>query len=83
MITIDQATVGTEIRSNVDFCGVPKGTFGIIDEDYGTGVMVAWDLPEMPLPDCYRVYDGVPAVRSKIMRDGFGKEDELKFLDFA
>lgn len=49
MITKEQAKIGTKVKSNVDFSGVPKGTIGIIDDHYGTdgeilGVMVAWDL---------------------------------------
>lgn len=44
-MTRDQATVGTRVRSLVDFNSVPNGTRGIIDEDYGTGVMVRWDDP--------------------------------------
>ena len=83
MITAEQATVGTKIKSNVDFSGVPKGTYGVIDEDYVSGVMVAWDLSSQPLPDGYRAFDGTPAIKSHILRDGFGKKDELKFLDLA
>lgn len=51
-----------------------------IDEDYGTGVMVAWDLPESPLPPGYRVYDGRWACVSGILRDGFDKDRELQML---
>lgn len=80
MIPIQQAVVGTRVVSLHDFCGVPAGTQGVIDEDYGTGVMVAWDLPGRPLPVGYLVYDGVPAVRSGLLRDGFDKETELEFL---
>lgn len=81
MISQDQATLGTRIKSNVSFTGVPKGTEGVIDYEYGTGVMVAWDLEEQPLPLGYCVYDGKSAtIQSGILRDGFGW-DELKFLD--
>lgn len=47
-MTIDEATVGTRVRSTLEFAGVPKGTEAVIDEDYGTGVMIAWDLPNQP-----------------------------------
>jgi len=76
-----EAKVGTRIRSLVEFACVPKGTKGVIDQDYGTGVMIAWDLPEQPLPKGYTVYDGRPAVVSNILRDGFDKETELHFLE--
>jgi hypothetical protein len=44
-MTPEQATVGTRVRALVKFFRVPAGSEGVIDEDYGTGVMVAWDLP--------------------------------------
>jgi hypothetical protein len=44
-MTRDEATVGTRVKTLVEFCNVPAGSEGVIDEDYGTGVMVAWDLP--------------------------------------
>lgn len=80
-MTKDQAQVGTRIRSLVPFAGVPRGTEGVIDQDYGTGVMVAWDLPRSRLPVNYREYDGQWAVASRILRDGFDKETELHFLE--
>lgn len=81
MITKEQAIVSERIKSNVDFSGVPSGTEGVIDEDYGTGVMIAWDLPEQPLPVGY-AYTGKPAIATGILRDGFSW-DELKYLDLA
>lgn len=82
-MTLDQAKVGVLVKSTCHFSGVPKGTEGVIDEDYGDGVMVAWDLPARPLPKHYRKYDGVPMIKSGILRDGFSKEDELIFLEVA
>ena len=79
MITKEQAKVGTKVKSNVEFAGVPKGTHGIIDEDYGTGVMIAWE----PLPKDYKEYDGKWACVSGILRDGFDKRGELIFLDLC
>ncbi len=40
-----QAKVGTKVRSLREFSGVPEGTVGVIDEDYGSGVMVRWNPP--------------------------------------
>ena len=78
----NEAIIGTRVKSLVDFAGVPKGTEGVIDEDYyGIGIMVAWDLPDQPLPKNYSCYDGKPAISSGILRDGFDKETELKFLE--
>ena len=86
MITKEEAQrmvgTGKRVKSNIDFSGVPKGTEGILDEDYGTGVMVAWDLIEQPLAKGYRVYDKKPSILSWILRDGFGW-DELKYLDIV
>lgn len=78
---ISQAIVGTRVRSLVDFSGVPKGTEGVIDHDYITGVMIAWNLPESPLPNGYKIYDGRPAIASGILRDGFDKKTELHLLE--
>lgn len=78
---IEQAQLGVRVRSLVDFSGVPKGTEGVIDKDYGTGVTIAWDLPDRPLPPGYRQYDGKPMIQTGILRDGFDKERELQFLE--
>lgn len=80
-ITKEQAKVGTWVWTNQAFSGVPRGTQGVIDEDYGTGVMVAWNLPSRPLPKGYSAYDGRPAIKSGLLRDGFDKETELQFLE--
>lgn len=76
-----QATVGQRVKSLREFSGVEVGTEGVIDEDYGTGIMVAWDRPWAPLPPGYREYDNRPAVSSGILRDGFDKETELQYLE--
>ncbi len=73
--------IGQRVRSLVDFAGVPRGTEGVIDEDYGTGITVAWDLPDQPLPPGYRDYDGRPAIQTGMLRDGFDKVRELQFLE--
>lgn len=77
---INEARIGVRIKSLVDFSGVPKGTEGVIDEDYGTGVMVAWDLPDQPLPKDYLVSS---FRRKNVLRDGFNKKDELHFLEIV
>jgi hypothetical protein len=78
---INEARIGVRVKSLVDFSGVPKGTEGVIDEDYGTGVMVAWDLSDQPLPIGYSVYTGKPAFVSGILRDGFDRKKDLHFLE--
>ena len=80
---IEEAIVGQRVRTRVSFSGVPKGTEGVIDEDYGTGVTVAWDLPKQPLPPGYRMYDGRSAIQSGLLRDGFDKKRDLLFLGIA
>jgi len=78
----DQAVVGVRVRSLANFSGVPLGTEGVVDETYldGGGVMIAWSLPDRPLPAGYRAWDGQSAVASGILRDGFSW-DELHFLE--
>lgn len=77
-----QALVGTRVRANTEFFDVPEGTEGVIDEDYGTGVMVAWDLPSSPLPAGYFEWKGRHPGRW-LLRDGFDKETELQYLDIV
>ena len=79
----EQARIGTRIRSLMDFSGVPRGTEGVIDQDYGSGVMVAWDLPDRPLPPGYRIHSGRPSAVTGILRDGFSKSKELVYLEVA
>jgi hypothetical protein len=73
--------VGMRVKSLVEFSGVPAGSQGVVDEDYGTGFMVAWDLPGHPLPAGYTTYEGVPVIQSGITRDGFDKKTELQYLE--
>jgi hypothetical protein len=80
-VTREEARVGALVRSNREFSGVPKGTGGVIDQDYGSGVMVAWHLKDAPLPPDYRRNAGRrPAPRS-VLRDGFDKDRDLQWLD--
>lgn len=76
-----EATIGTRVRTLREWNSVPLGTEAVIDEDYGSGVMVAWNLPEQPLPEGYREHDGTPVIQSGLLRDGFDKKSELKFLE--
>jgi len=91
-MTKNEAQIGVRVRSLVDFTDVPAGSEGVIDEDYGRGVMVAWDKPNeraAALPVGRREYDGKfkpyieweRAGASKILRYGFDKERELEFLE--
>ena len=85
-----RTAVGRRVRSLREFSGVVPGSEGVVDEYYGAqgehqGVTVAWDFPAAPLPEGYKKYDGVPMVRSGILRDGFGRAymgfDETQFLE--
>lgn len=82
-MNVNQALVGGKVRTLRSFSGVPLGTVGLIVEDYGTGVMIAWDLPDRPLPNMtpseisqlYAINPECP------LRDGFDKATELDFLE--
>lgn len=81
-MTEKEARVGTVVKSNRDFEGVPKGTEGLIDELYEGGVTVAWDLPHRRIPRNWE-YTGQWAVEQGVpLRDGFATE-ELCFLDLV
>lgn len=81
----ERATIGTRVRSTRHFAGIPCGTEGVIDEDYGTGVTVAWDLPDRPLPAGWSWDPEDPgkwAINPKApLRDGFDKADDLRWLE--
>jgi len=80
-VTRNEIRIGQRVKTLREFNGVPKGTEGVIDEDYGTGIMIAWDLPESRLPQAYGAYDGRPMIMTGILRDGFDKVTELEFLE--
>lgn len=82
-MNVNQAFVGSKVRTLRSFSGVPLGTVGLIVEDYGTGVMVAWDLPDRPLPNMTpREIAELYAINSECpLRDGFDKATELDFLE--
>lgn len=75
--------VGDRVRSLRDFVKVPKGTEGVVIEDYGSGITVAWDLPDHPLPDLpEEEIAAMFAVNHRCpIRDGFDKMTELHFLE--
>lgn len=68
-MTKEQARIGTKVKTNVEWAGVPQWTTGTIVEEYNLGdeggVMVEWDIPNHWKP----------------LRDGFSKKDELHFLE--
>lgn len=79
---IEEIIIGRKVKSLIELAGVPIGTIGIIDEDYGAGIMIAWDLAKYPLPKDYKKYNGKPAFwPGQPLRDGFDKKTELQFLE--
>ncbi len=83
-VTPADARMGVRVLTPRGFSGVPAGTEGVIDEDYGTGVMVAWDLKDRPLPPGYREWSGRgQAYPGEPLRDGFDKETELGMLELV
>ncbi len=85
MLNEKDAVVGRSVRTLRDFAGVPTGTLGLIVEDYGTGIMVAWDLSDRPIPDMMPSdIAAMYAVNPKCpLRDGFDKATEFDFLEAA
>jgi len=78
---IDEIQIGKRVRIMVDSSGVRKGTEGVIDEDYGIGIMVAWDVPDCPLPEGYSAYDEKFAFLIGMKRNAFEKATGLDFLE--
>lgn len=79
---IEDAVVGRWVRTNRTFATVPEGTMGLICEDYGTGIMIAWEydgyIPTMETANLPLINPRAPRER-----DGFDKARELQFLDLV
>lgn len=74
--------IGTRVKTKQAWPSVPVGTEGIVDEHYGCGgIMIAWDLPNQPLPNGYQVFDIEKQIRG-ILRDGFS-QTETKYLEIV
>ena len=67
--------IGKRVRTLRKWVSVPLGTEGVIDDVYDNdnAIMVAWDLPDRPLPPGYCQYDDKPAIVTNILRDGFNR----------
>ena len=75
--------LGTKVKTLVAWSGVPVGTVGYVCEDYGSGYMIGWDLPNKPYPHdlTHEEVGKLWAVNNKCpLRDGFDKKDELQHL---
>lgn len=79
---ISAIPIGRFVKNLIDYAGVPCGTRGVVDEHWqssqGISIMVAWDLPNRPLPKNYRIYDS--GININILRDGF-TPNEFKNLE--
>ena len=83
-MTEQQAAIGTRVRTLRHFYGIPTGTEGVIVKDYGSGVDVAWDLPDRAYPDGLTPQQVGAMQRSHPqcpLIDGFDKARELHFLE--
>lgn len=83
-MTKKEIEIGGRVKSLEDFLYVKAGTEGIIIEDYGTGIMIAWDLPNRPIPKNKTLEEIATMPATHIgcpLRDGFDKEIELQFLE--
>ena len=71
--------VGDKVKSLRQFVGISVGDVGTVIEDYGTGIMIAWEpLPrDVALNELVTMYAIDPRCPQ---RDGFGDE-ELNMLE--
>ncbi len=88
LVALNWPAVGTRVRSRREFAGIPEGPEGVVDEDYGTGVIVAWDLADRPLPAGYAIRCTVSTFKPQDqyepgapLRDGFDRATELDMLE--
>lgn len=79
-MTRDEASLGLRVRTRVSCAGVPAGTEGVIDEQTEARVVVAWDLPDRPLPPGYNAFRPRSPLRY-IAREDFQSDLELMYLD--
>jgi len=82
-VSVDE---GQWVKVNRRFVGVDEGTEGVIIEDYGTGITVAWDMPNQPYPSGktpQQVAEMMAVNPQCPLRDGFDKVSELKYLEVA
>lgn len=78
--------VGRYVRAAKAMPEVPIGTKGLIIQDFETGFMVAWDLPERPIPEGKSPEDiaGMWAINPDCpLRDGFDKEHDVYLLEIV
>lgn len=84
LLTTDRIELGLRVRTNRSFANVDSGTEGVIVEDYGTGITIAWDKADRPYPKDMtpQQVGAMYAIDPKCpLRDGFDKEDELQYLE--
>ncbi len=83
-MTENDIEIGLRVKSNTTFVSIPEGTEGVLIEDYGSGITIAWDKEDRPYPkelSCdhiskmYAIHPLCPH------RDGFDKDNELQYLD--
>lgn len=76
--------IGDRVKLNTAFPNLKKDIEGVVVEDYGTGITIAWDLPNRPYPkdktpqevaEMWAVQPDCP------LRDGFDKADELRYME--
>lgn len=76
----EDAMIGTRVKALVATLDVPYGTEGLIDEDTGISIRVAWDAPDRPLPSGYVAYAAQPEIGNNLLREEFLKNRELIYL---
>lgn len=76
MIQDPRVQIGTWVKTHREYCELPTGTVGIVDELYPGGFTVAWFLEGEPAPS------GTASTNRErgILRDGFAYH-ELKDLE--
>ena len=82
-----EVKLGAQVRLCRHFGLLPKDTQGVIDADFPSFIMVAWNLAGYPLPKGYREWPGTfnhaPWNAPNLVRSGFDKKTELGFLEIV
>jgi hypothetical protein len=78
-----ETEVGAGVLSTPACPYVPPGTRGVVDQVTDRALVVAWDLPENPLPYGYRAFDAQVVQDRRIRRDAFGLSLPHVFLELV
>ena len=76
-------SIGDRVVLKKDIVSFSKGTKGLVVDDYSSGIMVAWETEERPMPDksCTEIATMFAIDPRCPFRDGFSNDEIEEFLE--